>query len=57
VPNEIKATSKPVIAPAGKTLTTGATISTEELALTRPATAPKSSTENEKKLPPKMMRN
>lgn len=48
VPNEMKATAKPVIAPAGKPLTTGATISTEEVALTRPASAPEPS-ENEKK--------
>lgn len=43
VPNEVKASAKPVIAPVSNTLTTGATISTEEVALTRPASAPESS--------------
>ncbi len=48
VPNEMKASAKPIIAPAGRPLTTGATISKEELALTRPSSAPEPA-ENEKK--------
>lgn len=47
VPNEMKASSKPVITPAGKTLTTEAGLSSEELKLTRPSVAVQKATQEE----------
>ncbi|NLG06718.1 MAG: extracellular solute-binding protein [Candidatus Pacebacteria bacterium] len=48
VPNEMKASAKPIIAPAGRPLTTGATLSKEEVSLTRPSSAPEPAEDDKK---------
>ncbi|HNV45056.1 MAG TPA: extracellular solute-binding protein [Candidatus Woesebacteria bacterium] len=47
VPSEIQSTAKPVIAPAAKVLTTDAGVSTEDLELTQPTSAPQPNSAND----------